>query len=317
MNKLRFTLMALGIMAFTLLLTAGAQAQATRTWISGVGDDVNPCSRTAPCKTFAGAISKTAKDGEIDALDPTPGGTVTITKSIYLNGTTGAGFGSILNTLTTGVNINIIDVNDVRKAVRLRNLDINGASTGLNGVSILAANNVWIEDCVIDGNTGNGDGVTQGIGVRVAESNGVNLFLSNTVIHKNVTGVRLSTTSGFVAASIKNCNIEGNTTGVDSSTGGFATIQNSRVSGNTGDALKVTASGAAINVMDSVMAHNNGAAANASVNGASINSVSNRIFNNGSSFLIAVGGTVRSDGETRVLGNAGGVAPNGAAIPKQ
>jgi len=199
--------------------------------------------------------------------------------------------------------------------VRLRNLDINGASTGINGVSILSANNVWIEDCVIDGNTG--DGVSQGIGVRVAESNGVNLFLSNTAIHKNVTGVRLSTTSGFVAASIKNCNIEGNTTGVDSATGGFATIQNSRISGNTGDALKVTASGAAINVMDSVMAHNNGAAANASVSGASVNSVSNRIFNNGSSFLIAAGATVRSDGETRVLGNAGGVAPNGAAIPKQ
>jgi len=168
MNKLRFTFMALGIMAFTLLLTAGAQAQATRTWISGVGDDLNPCSRTAPCKTFAGAITKTAKDGEIDALDPTPAGTVTITKSIYLNGTTGAGFASILNVSTTGVSINITDAADVRKAVRLRNLDLNGASTGVNGVSILSANNVWIEDCVIDGNTG--DGVSTGIGVRVAES---------------------------------------------------------------------------------------------------------------------------------------------------
>jgi hypothetical protein len=69
--------------------------------------------------------------------------------------------------------------------------------------------------------------------------------------------------------------------------------------------------------MDSVMAHNNGAAANASVSGANVNAVSNRIFNNGSSFLIAAGATVRSDSENRVLGNAGGVAPNGAAIPKQ
>jgi hypothetical protein len=317
MNKLRFTLMALGIMAFTLMLSSGAQAQATRTWISGVGDDVNPCSRTAPCKTFAGAISKTAKDGEIDALDPTPGGTVTITKSIYLNGTTGAGFGSILNVLTTGVTINITDATDVRKAVRLRNLDINGGSTGVNGVRILAANNVWIEDCVIDGNTGNGDGVTQGIGVVVAESNGVNLFLSNTAIHKNVTGVRLSTTTGFVAANIKNCNIEGNTTGVDAAAGAFVTVQSSRISGNTGDALKVTASGSTLNVTDSVMAHNIGAAANAAVSGALIQASSNRIFNNGSSFLIAAGGTVKSDGENRVVANGGGVAPNGTAIPKQ
>jgi len=37
---------------------------------SGVGDDANPCSRTAPCKTFAGAISKTAAAGEINCLDP-------------------------------------------------------------------------------------------------------------------------------------------------------------------------------------------------------------------------------------------------------
>ncbi|HYP49581.1 MAG TPA: hypothetical protein VEQ34_01475, partial [Pyrinomonadaceae bacterium] len=61
------------------------QAQATRTWVSGVGDDVNPCSRTAPCKTFAGAISKTAKGGQISILDPGGFGTLTITKSITVD----------------------------------------------------------------------------------------------------------------------------------------------------------------------------------------------------------------------------------------
>src|SRR5688500_20135560 len=95
MNKLRFTLTALGIMAFTLILSSGAQAQATRTWVSGVGDDANPCSRTAPCKTLAGAISRTAKDGEITLLDPAPAGSVTINKSIFINGTHGQGIGAI------------------------------------------------------------------------------------------------------------------------------------------------------------------------------------------------------------------------------
>src|SRR5664279_264759 len=77
----------LGI-ALLLVVSAGsAQAQALRTWISGVGDDVNPCSRTAPCKTWAGAISKTAAGGEIDVLDPGAFGTVTITKAMTLNGT--------------------------------------------------------------------------------------------------------------------------------------------------------------------------------------------------------------------------------------
>src|SRR3954463_10889790 len=117
MKMTRFSLKAFAFLALTFAFASATQAQATRTWVSGVGDDVNPCSRTAPCKTFAGAISKTAKDGEISVLDPGGYGTVTITKSIYINGTHGAGYGSILNALTTGVIINITDVNDVRKAV--------------------------------------------------------------------------------------------------------------------------------------------------------------------------------------------------------
>src|SRR6185369_66418 len=156
MIKFYPTIKALLVTTFILALATAAQAQATRTWVSGVGDDMNPCSRTAPCKTFAGAISKTAKDGEISVLDPGGYGGVTITKSIYINGTHGAGYGSIINASQTAVIINITDVNDVRKAVRLRALDMNGVSTGTNGVSIFAANNVWIEDSVIDGNTGNG-----------------------------------------------------------------------------------------------------------------------------------------------------------------
>ena len=68
---LRRILLSLAAVATVLSLGAGAaQAQATRTWVSGVGDDANPCSRTAPCKTFPGAISKTAAGGEINCLDP-------------------------------------------------------------------------------------------------------------------------------------------------------------------------------------------------------------------------------------------------------
>src|SRR4029077_2582777 len=84
MNKFRFTINALAIAIFTFAFASMAQAQATRTWVSGVGDDANPCSRTAPCKTFAGAISKTAAHGEINVLDPGGFGAVTITKSIRI-----------------------------------------------------------------------------------------------------------------------------------------------------------------------------------------------------------------------------------------
>src|SRR5688500_20396340 len=113
------TIKALLVVAFVLGLTSLANAQATRTWVSGVGDDVNPCSRTAPCKTYAGAISKTAKDGEISTLDPGGFGTVTITKSITINGGGGGqGYGSILASLTNDVNVNISDLVATWKYVR-------------------------------------------------------------------------------------------------------------------------------------------------------------------------------------------------------
>jgi hypothetical protein len=163
MNKFRFTLTAIAVMAFTLMVSSAAQAQATRTWVSGVGDDVNPCSRTAPCKTWAGAISKTFINGEIDALDEGGFGTLTITKSITIEGTFGSGFGSTLASGTNGFTINLgaANVNDPLRIVRLRNLSITGIGasgavgtrTGINGINIstlnTAAINVFVENCLV------------------------------------------------------------------------------------------------------------------------------------------------------------------------
>src|SRR5687767_13159222 len=139
MNKFRLTTKLIAIAAFMFAFVSIAQAQATRTWVSGVGDDVNPCSRTAPCKTYAGAISKTAKNGVISTLDPGGFGTVTITKSITIEG---AGTnGSLLAALApSGITINITDVGDTQKAVVLRNLHIDSAATGTDGIRIIAAN---------------------------------------------------------------------------------------------------------------------------------------------------------------------------------
>ena len=129
MNKRRFILVA-SVCAFGVLgLAPSAFAEATRTWVSGVGDDANPCSRTAPCKTWAGAISKTASGGEIDALDPGGFGTVTITKSITINGR--GTHASILSAGTVGINIS--DASTAAPGtikVKLRNISINGAGTG-------------------------------------------------------------------------------------------------------------------------------------------------------------------------------------------
>src|SRR5262249_43833248 len=141
----------LGLLALVFLPTTSAQAQATRTWVSGVGDDANPCSRTAPCKTFPGAISKTAAGGEIDCLDPGGFGQVTITKSITIDcGTvTGGILGSVVNSV-------IVNAGASDKVV-LRNLVIQGsigANPGLNGIRFLAGNELHLDRVVVQGQNG-------------------------------------------------------------------------------------------------------------------------------------------------------------------
>src|SRR5687768_6416322 len=152
-------MLAVVFIALAAFAATPASAQATRTWVSGVGDDVNPCSRTAPCKTFAGAISKTAPGGEINCLDPGGFGTLTITKSITIDCT--GTFGSTLN--SGGINGFVI--NDSLTAtpgtirVVLRGLTINGAGStpGLNGIRFVSGRSLVVEDVFIQNQlSGNG-----------------------------------------------------------------------------------------------------------------------------------------------------------------
>ncbi len=139
------------------LASLPAHAQATRTWVSGVGDDANPCSRTAPCKTFAGAISKTAAGGQINVLDPGGFGAVTITKAITINSEfVEAGV------LVSGTNAIIINAG-VNDRVVLRGLDIEGLGTGLNGIRFLAGASLHVQKCMIRNFRGaapNGNGIS-------------------------------------------------------------------------------------------------------------------------------------------------------------
>src|SRR2546423_250618 len=206
MNKFRFTIKLLVIATFLLAFASIAQAQATRTWVSGVGDDANPCSRTAPCKTFAGAISKTARNGEINCLDPGGFGAVTITKSITID--CHEIFASILHSGTNGVNVpfdSFDQVLDTRKTVRLRNLNFNGANTGLIGINITgnstnsANSKVYVEDCMLDGNF---SGTARGILDNRAGTTGVVLSVNNTTVRNmNSTGISIAGVGGVLQVS--------------------------------------------------------------------------------------------------------------------
>src|ERR1700712_1190961 len=187
MQKLKSFGAAIAVASALFAASAPAHAQATRTWVSGVGNDADPCSRTAPCKTFAGAISKTFINGEIDCLDPGGFGTLTITKSITIDcsGT----LGSVLASGTNGFNINIaVNANDPFRTVRLRGLSINGTGasgtigtrTGLRGISISQALTVIVEDTVIS------DFSLQGISDTRSTAGG-KLLIRNSVI-RDATG---------------------------------------------------------------------------------------------------------------------------------
>src|SRR3989442_3616417 len=146
MNKLRLAFRAALFAATTLALASLGHAQATRTWVSGVGDDLNPCSRTAPCKTFAGAIAKTVVGGEIDALDPGAFGPVIVSKSITIDGT--GVLAGIIAVHGNGITIDSRETTNLI-SVRLRGLSLNGLGTGVSGIRVMSANRDVIEDCVI------------------------------------------------------------------------------------------------------------------------------------------------------------------------
>ena len=211
-------LATVGVAAVCLATATVAQAQATRTWVSGVGDDANPCSRTAPCKTFAGAISKTATGGEIDALDPGGFGAVTITKSITIDGGS-PGNGGILASLVSGVIVNAT----ASSQITLRNLQINGATNGIDGVRYLAGLALHLHGVYIEGFTGfcvNFKPTTTGF-----------LFISDSKFTRCAAGgVMVDGTTTFQRASISNSVADGNLFGYKAFSQALVDIDSSRAS---------------------------------------------------------------------------------------
>ena len=219
MSKVRFTLNILAVMILTLMVASVAQAQASRTWVSGVGDDVNPCSRTAPCKTFAGAISKTAANGYINVLDPGGFGALSITKSITVDGQ-----GQMAGALASGVNG--FTVNDSLTGspgtiiVVLRNLSIEGFNQGINGINYLSGKSLSVENCVIKGFKGaNGNGIRASL-----TRDGCSLLVRDTIISDNLTdGVTTTTTVGSIRVILDNVRSDRN------GGAGFHTVNNTAI----------------------------------------------------------------------------------------
>ena len=300
MNKFRFTLKTLAVVLFTLTFVSIAQAQASRTWVSGVGDDANPCSRTAPCKTWAGAISKTAACGEIDALDPGGFGAVTITKSITLDGT--GTFASILASLTTGIIINAA-ATDV---ITIRGISINGFCNGIRGMNILQAKTVNVEDCVIFRFAGEG--------ILVNETSDMTLNVRNTVIRDN-TGDGINTVTSSPTLKVKTTlyevSLTGNANGFHARSGSLVSARECNFSNNTSNGIfvdAVTSQFGFVSVWASQISNNGanglraGNAGNLGGSGAEI--AQNQIDRNtGNGVLVSTLGAVNTFTNNSIFGN--------------
>jgi Right handed beta helix region len=179
----------LSIVGLCVLVSSSAHAQASRTWVSGVGDDANPCSRTAPCKTFAGAISKTAVGGEIDALDPGGFGALTITKALTIDG----GGGQVGSVLVSGTNGIVVQAG-ATELVTLRNLSVNGIGTGLNGIRFLSGKGLHVEHCRVFGFTSHGIDIEPSSGAAVSVDDAISVNNGQNGLNVVGSGMRVQVT---------------------------------------------------------------------------------------------------------------------------
>ena len=305
---------------------APASAQATRTWVSGVGDDVNPCSRTAPCKTFAGAISKTAAGGEINCLDPGGFGAVTITKSMTIScpytegGALAGGNGVVINdsgSATPGTAV-----------VYLRGLDIFGVNPPLNGVRFISGAALHIEDSVI-----RRFNAANSLGVSFAPSTaGAELYITNTTIAENGSGNTgggieiIPSAGGSARVSLKNVLIRNN--GQDgvraNSANGFVSliIENSELSGSVQGLAALGGANAMVTMINNSAIVNNSVVGIISTNNAVTRVDNTTITGNARGVNAIAPSTILSYGGNRLDGNPTvGVANNGtfsgAVIPRQ
>jgi hypothetical protein len=312
----RILMVALATAGMTVGYATPAAAQATRTWVSGVGDDVNPCSRTAPCKTFAGAISKTAAGGEINCLDPGGFGAVTITKSLVIDchytegGALAGGNGIVVNDGATATPNTAVVV--------IRGLDIFGVNPPTNGVRFIAGAALSIEDCVI-----RRFNAANSFGVSFANPASARLYINNSRITQNGTtasggGILVQPTgTGVARVVVQNTQVMengrigvsvqmGSTTGI----GNNLSIDNSLISGTiAGDGLAVVSPATAVNVMvtNSHVSYNALNGIIGSGGGVTMRvgntTVTGNAFTAGSGVVAAGGSIISSYNDNRVNGN--------------
>jgi hypothetical protein len=319
MKTFRWLAMIATLAVAATMFATTASAQATRTWVSGVGDDANPCSRTAPCKTFAGAISKTSAAGEINCLDSGGFGTLTITKSLTISCE-----GVTAGVVVAGSNGFVIFAAPTDVVV-IKGLDIEGggpSASSFSGIRILAAGAVEIDHCVINGfGVDNGN---DGNGIFVVNSTDLRLTVQDTSLNNNARGGIWIRPGGSVATNVmlNRISASNNPFGVvfDGMGGGSPTIMGAlRDSTIEGGVKGVTAgsNGALVQVQVDNVTVTGATTFGLSVGGANATMFvgHSTITGNTTGVTAAAGGVMNSYGDNRLNGNAGADGSFSATIP--
>ncbi len=302
------------LVTIALLVSAPAFAQILpTTWVSGTGDDANSCSRTAPCRTFAGALAKTSANGEITAIDAGSYGAVTIAKSITINGPVQGA--SIFASGTTGVTVNGTGI-----VVNLRNLSINGAfTTAGSGIRILNAAAVNVDNCAIMNFTGTGT-LGRGVSIETAVAN-VRVTVSDSLLYNNGNhGIASVPTAGNVVLNVQGCRIyKGGNSAVNVRNLTKATISYCNLSSHSiGAGVSLEQSTAEAMINNTVMSNN----ATGVFSGVGGGTPTTRLYGctitaNTSNGLQIISGSVFTHGNNAIRGNAGNETPTGASLGTQ
>ena len=310
MRKPTPVLKAAAFIVFTLAFCTLAQAQSTRTFVSGVGNDADPCSRTAPCRTFSGAFIKTATGGEISVLDPGGYGTLLITKAITIDGGTGSGWGSTLFSATNGFTINITTGLTSDKVI-LRNLSINGAGTtlGVDGVRFLDGAELTMENISIFNYGGDGLEVNQTQACRVN-------MRDVTFSHGGV-GIKSTSTASSVVMRLQDVRINAmNSHGIQATNNTAIFARNVHATRNglsgVGDGFRAEGN-STINCIDCDSFANFSTGYNAVGLNANVRIIDSTAFNNAT----GIAGNVRSAGNNHFAANGANGAPAPTDITTQ
>jgi hypothetical protein len=245
MNKFKFAFQAFTLFGLFFAFSVIANAQ-TRTWVSGVGDDLNPCSRTAPCKTFSKAHSVTAANGEINCLDPGGFGTVTITKSITIDCEDTQGAISAAG-VSGGIILNAASID-----VRIRGVDINGMGTGVNCIRVLGSGTVklTLEEVVCTGFT------THGISVETSTGSSKIVVLNSTIRNNGGNGINTFVTgTGSTTIAVDSTLLAFNNIGINLGVAATGSVVDSTISNNTTGA-QASGSTSILALMDNQITHN-------------------------------------------------------------